>query len=193
MAALLTETNHFAEKINKEVFSLASLLIEKGGDLKTILKIIEKEKSPFLAQLVGRALARTYTDESLGISWSFLNQRDLQRTNNNNISTSSLYKLLKNVGTFIPSQNLYVLIWQTIEGIKAMITTSEDKSREYLMNFAEKLQAQPQSRFFIIGPFENFSEAEKHLRQILQEEINGVLKNYSKTTPEIIEETQILR
>lgn len=177
-ASLVTETNNFSEKTTKESFSLANFLIENRAETKTISKIIEKEKKTSTAQLVGRILARTHIDEFFGISWSFLNSRDLQKTNNTSIPASDLYKLLRNMRTFIPQQNLHVLLWQTTKGINALITASENKSREYLAPFAKKTRAQLQNKFFITGPFESFSEAEKHLRQSFKEEINKVFKNY---------------
>lgn len=185
-AALAIETNNFSEKMTKETFSLADFFVKNQAETKTISKITEKEKKSSTAQLTGRILARTYVDEFFSISWSFLNNKDLQKTNNISIPLLSLYKLLKNVRLFIPQQNLYVLLWQTKEGIKALVTASENKSREYLVPFAEKVHASLQSRFFVTGPFENFSEAEKKLRQSFKEEINSVLENY-------IEDDSIIR
>lgn len=184
-ASLLLETNHFSEKTTKETFSLAKLFAENGADIKTVSKILEKNKKTSVAQLVGRILARTYVDEFFGISWSFLNSKDLQKTNNVSIKEPALYGLLKNVRSFIPQQNLYVLLWQTAEGIKALITASENKSGEYLVPFAEKVGAHLKSRFFTVGYFENFSEAEKHLRHSFKEEINSVLKNYIENDSEV--------
>jgi len=182
-AALFLETDRFAEKLSKETFMLAKLFTENGADIKAISKIAEKDKKASVAQLTGRILARTYVDEFFGISWSFLNSKDFQKTNNISIKESALYGLLKKVRSFIPQQNLYVLLWQTAEGIKALITASENKSGEYLVPFAEKVNARLESRFFTTGPFENFSEAEKHLRQSFKEEINNVLKDYVEDDP----------
>ncbi len=182
-AALVTETNNFSEKVTKETFSLAKSLSEGETESRIVSKILEKDKKTSSAQLAGRMLARTFIDESSGISWSFLNSKDLQKTNNVPIEVPALYKLLKNVRTFIPQQNLYVLLWQTVEGVKALVTAGGNKSSDYLMPFAEKISARPESRFFTAGPFKNFSEAEKHLRQSFKEEIENIFKNYVEDDP----------
>lgn len=176
--ALHLETSNFSQKTTKDTFSLASLLTESDAETETAEIIKEKEKGTSSAQLVGRILARTYIDEVFGISWSFLNSRDLQKTNNTSISTTALYELLKNVQLFIPQQNLYVLLWQTAKGVKALITASENKSKDYLVPFAEKTDSKMQGRFFVVGPFFSFSEAEKNLRQSFKEEISNVLQDY---------------
>jgi hypothetical protein len=173
-AALLKETNEFSENITKETLSLGSLFLENGARKETINSITEKEKTAFSAQILGRMLARTYIDDVMKTSWSFLNQRDMQKTNQVSVSPNFLYNLLKKIRTLIPPQKLHVLIWQSKEGIRALITAAAHKNEQYLLPLAQKFQTEPQSRFFIVGPFENFSQAESKLRQTLKEEINNL-------------------
>ncbi len=173
-AALIKETNNFTERITKNTLYLASLLLEKGAEKETVLSITDKEKSPFYVQLLGRLLARTYVDDLLNVSWSFINQRDLQKTNATGASPAFLYELIKKTRNFLPPQKLHILIWQSIDGIKALVAAPADKNEKYLLPWSQKLQTVPQSRFFIAGPFTNFSQAEIKLRQILKEEIHNL-------------------
>ncbi len=173
-AALIKETNNFTERITKDTLYLASLLLEKGAEKETVLSITDKEKTPFHVQLLGRLMARTYIDDLLNVSWSFINQRDLQKTNATGASPAFLYELIKKIRNFLPPQKLHILIWQSFEGIKALVAAPPDKNEKYLLPFSQKFQAIPQSRFFIAGPFANFSQAETNLRQTLKEEIHNI-------------------
>ncbi|MFC1756840.1 hypothetical protein ACFLZC_01615 [Patescibacteria group bacterium] len=166
-ASLITETNNFSTGITKESFFLATQLLGNNAQQELILEILEEDKKLFLAQLLGRALARTYVDESLEVSWSFLNSRDFQKTNNTSVSPQKLYELTKKMGNLIASQNLHVLIWKSSEGIKSLIAPGKNNNESYLLPLAKSLGAQMESKFFIIGPFENFSEAEIHIRKVI--------------------------
>lgn len=165
-ASLIIETENFAET-TEPTLRLGAFLAERGERQEKVMEILKKEKDPSFAQILGRVLARTYVDNLLGVSWSFLNYKDFQKTNNIPPSPLFLYGLLKKVRLFI-NQNLYILIWQSVNGIMATVTASKDKNREYLSLFAEKMQANLESRFFTIGPFENFSQAEINIRKAIK-------------------------
>lgn len=169
--ALLKETASFSEKAGKEPLSLGSLFLENGADRKAVEAILEKEKSLFFAQLVGRTLARTYVDGVLKTSWSFLNQRDIQKTNQASLSDTPayFYDILKKIRTMLPPQKLYILLWQSLSGVRAVLTGPFGGSEAYLAPFAHKLGVEMNSRFFVAGPFENFSLAEAKLRQELKD------------------------
>lgn len=169
-AALLLETRNFTEKTSKDTLALASLLLENGVQQEIISSVAEAQKNVFSAQLIGRLLARTFIDDALGVSWSFLNSRDLQKTNNISASPSLLYKMIQQAKTLIPIQKLHILLWQTTEGIKALVAVGGQKTEKYLLPIAEKMDTKPCSKFFISGPFETFSEAELKLREIIKEE-----------------------
>jgi hypothetical protein len=169
--SLALETNNFSEGINQSILSLASILLKNGADKKTFFDVLEKEKSPFFVQIIGRLLARTYIDEVLKNSWSFLNLRDLQKTNNLNAGPDYLYRLLKKIKPFLPAQKLHVLIWQNFKEIKAMICEGALKGDYDLFSLAEKMQAELKSPFFVIGPFKNFSQAELYIREQIKEKI----------------------
>lgn len=165
LASLLTETENLSENVTKEILLLANVLFENEEGKKVISKIMEKEKKPSLTQLLGRILARTYIDDALNVSWSFLNRQDLKKTSNVAVSPIFLYRMLKKTRAFICQQNLHILIWQSMENVKAIVAAGTNKGENYLMPLAEKMGTSPQSRFFVVGPFENFSGAEIYLRQ----------------------------
>ncbi|MFC1625273.1 hypothetical protein ACFL1O_00085 [Patescibacteria group bacterium] len=148
LASLLIETDNFSRKITEQTLTLASLLLKKGAQKELILNIIDKEKKLSYVQLLGRVLARTYIDEISNISWSFLNNKDLQKTNNTQPSLFLLQKLLKKTQTLTPIQNSHVLLWQINKDVKAITLK--------------------QNTFTISEPFENFSKAEIYLRNKLK-------------------------
>ncbi|PIS13223.1 MAG: hypothetical protein COT67_02935 [Candidatus Tagabacteria bacterium CG09_land_8_20_14_0_10_41_14] len=162
-ASLLSETDNF-QKNSQSVLSLATLLLKKGADQENIEKINETEKQTWSAQLLGRMLARTYTDELMKISWSFLTNRDFQKTGKKPDDTSLLYKIQNRIKHFLPPQKLYVLLWQTQEGVRALIS-SKEKRNSCLTPIAETLGANLQSYFFVTGPFKNFSAAEIYIKE----------------------------
>ncbi len=167
-AALVKETGGFSENTAKGTLSLASVLLESGADRQVISDILKKETGHFKTQMLGRIMARTFIDENTNISWSFLNQKDLQKTNHTNASPETLYEFLKKMRPLMPPQKFHVLVWQTLEGIKALIAGPADKNESYLIPLANRLQTQPQSKFFVAGPFENFTRAETQLRNAIK-------------------------
>jgi len=172
-AALLKETENLKESSTKETLSLASLFLENGAETEIINNVLNKEKSTSITQIIGRVLARTYIDEVPKISWSFLNQRDLQKTNQSANTTSStfFFNLLKKIRNILPPLKLHILLWQSAGGVNALITGPFSKNESYILPLASKLKAKTQSRFFVAGPFENFSQAESILKKQLKEEI----------------------
>jgi len=167
-AALTTETNNFSEKIDEENLSFASSLLAKGADKAGVFKLLEKEKKTSVIQLLGRILARTYTDEISNISWSFLNQRDIQKTGNAPTSVLFMQKMINKIKPFLPPLNLHILLWQSETGINATSTFGTARNENYLEAMAEKIGAKAKNRFLTLGPFENFSKAEIYMREKLR-------------------------
>ena len=114
-------------------------------------------------------MARTYTDQELAISWSFLNNKDFQKTNNISITPQKIYKIIKKISYSINPQKLNILIWQTINGVECMIADPKNLHRPKLLTLAEKIGTNLNSRYFTTGPFKNFSEAEIYLKNTIRE------------------------
>lgn len=163
-ASLLLETDNFSKNVGAETLALASELIKKGTQEEIINEIKNKEKELPFVQLLGRILARTYIDEILNISWSFLNQRDFQKTNSAHTSFWPVYRQFKKIKSLLPKQGLHILLWQSSIGIEALILLGDGGSEEYFDLVSGKLDTSHQNHFLKIGPFENFSQAEIFIR-----------------------------
>jgi len=168
LAMLLEETNNLTEKINKELLILGSLLLEKGAQIETIHEIRNTDQTKEF-HLLGRLLARTYIDETLQISWSFVNRRDFQKTN----KTATAYllsNLLKQVKQLVPKQKFRVIVWQNDKGIDAIVAANEQQGEKDMIKIAQKVGVSLDNNFFLAGPFESFSQAEIKIRQLLKED-----------------------
>jgi len=168
-AALITETNNFSEKTTKDTLALASQLLEKGAQKEIITRILDQEKKTPFIQLSGRTLARTYINEQTKISWSFLNEKDVQKTNNAPLSPILSYQLLKKIKGLLPRLNTHILSWQSAHEVYSTIMSGEGKDKNHLLSLAKKLNVKTQNPFFVTGPFESFSRAEVHIKQALRE------------------------
>lgn len=172
-AALTKETNNFSERITAETLSLASLFLKNGAKKELVYGVLEKENTLPITQLTGRTLARTYLDNALNVSWSFINQRDIQKTGLTQASPAKFHEILKKIKTLIPPQKLHLLLWQdNKEGVKALATSPLNQNT-YLLPLAQKMRTEINSHFFITGPFENFSKAEMSLRQAIREVVHN--------------------
>jgi len=201
-AALITETNNFVRPASQEVFHFGSELLTAGADKELVKNILNGEKTISFARLLGRALARTHIDNNLGASWTFLTQEDFKKTDNFNVSLSFLHNIIRNLRELIPFHNLSLLFWQNTgqiestpintsladesrranpggpastsaslggQNVLAMAVADEEKN---LAPLAQQLGVNTQSKFFIAGPFNNFSEAELRFRKAIEETVS---------------------
>jgi hypothetical protein len=146
------------------------LLSERlGCEASSFFTVDENKKTISFARLLGRALARTHIDGNLDASWTFLTQEDLKKTDNLKISPSFFYNIVRNLRELIPFCNLSLLFWQSDKDIYAMTVADEEKN---LIPLAQQLGVSLQSKFFVTGPFNNFSEAELHFRKALEEMVS---------------------
>ncbi len=165
-ASLITETGNFTKPISQEVLRFGSELLSLEADKEAIKAILNEEKTIFSAQLLGRALARTHIDSESPVSWTFLNQKDLEKTSNSGLSSLSFYNVLKNIRENIPYKPLSLLFWQD-SGQNIYATAAADDEKE-LVPLAEAIGVKLQSKYFTTGPFSSFSEAEIKFRQALK-------------------------
>jgi hypothetical protein len=174
-ASLISETNNFIRPISQEALRLGSELLSLNADKETIKNILNEEKTFSFARLLGRALARTHTDETSDASWTFLSKKDLEKTENLNPSPSLFHDIVRNLRDLIPSRLLSLVFWpaspssqggQNDNNIFAMAAADEE---EKLVPLARNLGVSLQSKFFVAGPFQSFSEAELRFRKALQD------------------------
>lgn len=174
-ASLISETNNFIRPVSQEALRLGSEFLSQGADKETIKTILNEEKTISFARLLGRALARTHADELSDASWTFLSKKDLEKTESLNSPPSFFYNIVRNLRDLIPFRTLSLLFWPaSLSGqgghndnnILAMAAADEE---EKLIPLARYLGIELQSKFFTVGPFNSFSEAELRFRKALEE------------------------
>lgn len=162
-ASLIVETNNFQDYSNKDVFSLANFLLSREADANLIKEIMEKEKTNSFVRLLGRAGARTHYDENQNISWSFLAKNDFEKTGAEP-SAGLILKISQELEKIKKPAKISVFCWQN-NGVFAFLKTLE---KSLLLDLAQKLNTSLQSDYFIAGPFQNFSEAEMKIKEVIE-------------------------
>jgi len=171
LAALMAETDQFQNNIGAEALALASSLLKLGADKEKIADIMS-DKSPSFARLLGRALARSYPNESLKSMWTFIAEQDLEKTGNEP-SPALFGKIMKKIKKILEPRPFFVLIWQSKQEVWAMISVSSRPERRDGQSIEEKLtislSAKKENGNLISGPYKNFSEAELKIQTVLKE------------------------
>lgn len=129
----------------------------------------DEQKIPF-AQLFGRALARTRVNDDLQSSWTFISAEDMEKTNFQYADNEIFFRIIQKINGFIPSQPLSFIFWQEENGVYCL-ATENGKATKLLPLLAEKMNADIEKKYFISGPFENFSSAEIKTKQALKEAV----------------------
>lgn len=81
LTGIIVETNSFQHvKTTPRAFLKASTLITKGGDHQQIVRELYKTKHISLLKLWGRALARLKDHKDYGLTYSLINQVDLEKS-----------------------------------------------------------------------------------------------------------------
>ena len=171
LAALMAETDQLQNNIGAETLALASSLLKLGADKEKIAGIMS-DKSPTFARLLGRALARSYPNESLKSMWTFIAEQDLEKTGNEP-SPALFGKIMKKIKKILEPRPFFVLIWQSKQEVWAMISVSSRPERRDGQSIEEKLTisllAKKENGNLISGPYKNFSEAELKIQTVLKE------------------------
>ena len=167
LAALMEETDQFQKNIGAETLALASSLLKLGADKEKIAGIMS-DKSQTFARLLGRALARSYQNESLKSMWTFVADQDLEKTGNE--PTPALFgKIMKKIKNLLEPRQFFVLIWQSEQEVWAMISVSSPDNNESTKKIGAFLSAKKENGNLISGPYKNFSEAELKIQTVLKE------------------------
>lgn len=127
----------------------------------------DEQKIPF-AQLFGRALARTRVNDDLQSSWTFVSAEDIEKANFQYTDNEIFFRIAQKINSFIPPQPLSFIFWQEENGVYCL-ATENDGATKFLPLLAEKMNADIEKKYFISGPFENFSSAETKTKQALKE------------------------
>ncbi len=172
LASLIVETENFTRHFSPHTLEAGKALLEMGADKKTVSAVLEKAKATPLTQLLGRAMARTRTDEDGKISWTFLSQEDFEKSGGLEQNTETLLQVMQKVRSLMPAQPTMIMTWQDVGGIEVMIKNFDDseQSRQKMFSLAQRAACPMQNDFFVMGPFKNFTEAETQTQKMLKEE-----------------------
>lgn len=162
-ASLILETNKFKYYLSKDIFSLANFLVSRGANSKQISEILESQRTDSFVQLLGRAAARTHYDDKLNAMWTFVQTADFEKTGNSP-SLNLILKLTKELEGIVKSAKVYAFFWQKSNEIWIVLKSFDEV---YLSKVSNILDLIPNSDYLIIGPYENFSEAELKVRETL--------------------------
>ena len=126
-------------------------------------------------QLIGRALARTHSDENLYSSWTFLKAGDFEKTKTSP-EPETIRDLFNKIKNFLKEAKFHFIFWEKSEENQSKIFGFVFGRNEESLNFlALSLGAQIQSDYFFTPPFKSFSEAElaarKSLKKLIREKI----------------------
>ncbi len=163
--SLLVETERFEKIQTPGVFGLAKALLEAGAEREKLESALNPAPSQAEAQLLGRALARSQSDSTQRVTWTFLSRGDFEKTHQL-YGQGTLLKLKDNLKTFRDHKNLALLLW---EGGENKIWGLASWTQEAPVKLAAALGQNVQGDYFFFGPFPNFSEAEKTLKELLKE------------------------
>ncbi|RJQ30485.1 hypothetical protein C4572_04220 [Candidatus Parcubacteria bacterium] len=168
LASLLTETDHFHKALNEKTLSLAASLIRLGANKKKVTDLMGDKTLPF-TRLLGRALARSYPNESLKSMWIFIADQDLEKTSCNP-DIQMFKKIIQKAKNILPPHPFFILVWQYKEEVWAIISTESPYEQS-----ADKIRlstgAKMDGNAIISGPYKNFSEAELQIQNALKENL----------------------
>jgi len=166
LASLLVETSQFQENMNEKALNMASSLIKLGADKEKINTALNDKNTSF-AKLLGRALARSQTNESLKSVWTFISEQDLEKTAS--VPSVALFgKVLKKIKTLLEYQPVFAIVWQYQQEVWAMINISTKNNNEMAEKVRLSLSAKKEDGNLISGPYKNFSEAEMKIQSALK-------------------------
>lgn len=164
-ASLAGETENFQKNISAETFEAARKLIEFGADKNALRAIEERKKRISSANLFGRALARTRIDERAASSWTFLTEKDFEKTGKAFVGSYPLPQFMRTLRAALPQTHASFLLWENGGKIDACLYSENEKMISF---FAEHLGKSDSSAHVIMNGFANFSEAEIKIRELLK-------------------------
>lgn len=171
-ASLALETEHFRKNPTAAAFNLTGHLISSGADPKTIHEIFSASEDLGSAQLLGRALARTAIEKELKISWTFLTQKDFEKTK---IAPEEkiLLSLLQKIRRVIAAEPLAVLCYQEGVSVRTLLSSQDPL---ILSRLSESMGFEAKGSYFFGPQFKNFSEAETRTRELLKNAVRDKIK-----------------
>jgi hypothetical protein len=146
-----------------------TFIIETESAASDVRIVRGKETSEPFAQLLGRALARTRVDPQTNSSWSFLGAHDLEKTSFREPSKEFMWRIVEAVRLVAPEKATTLLLWQKDGTIFTLGKTARaetiKRSAPDGIRFLQKFGPEA----FETGPWDNFYDAEAHLKRILKQ------------------------
>ena len=104
--------------------------------------------------------------------WTFIAEQDLEKTGAE--PNPALFgKIMKKLKNLLEPRPVFVLIWQSKQEVRAMISFSSRPERRGGQSIDEKLTASLPAKYengnLISSPYKNFSEAELKIQNVLKE------------------------
>jgi len=150
----------------KEILSLKSKVLELGIDREKITKAREVFLNQKFWKLLGRALARSEFEVDPGIVWTFIPQRDFQKTSQDAGVAIGIFEEMRHLR---PEGNFFAMLWESApKSIEAIIG---GRNIEKLHAVAGALGSTLSSSYFFLNGFSNFSEAEIKIRASIRKAI----------------------
>jgi hypothetical protein len=148
--SLLLETSGFKRGVTEGSLNLGQRLLSLGADKKIIDEILNSELSLSVAQILGRALARTRFSESPQSNWTFISKNDFEKTGVSDIDISLVRRISEEIKEIVPPQPTFIILWENGENmVQALITRDGNGEKQ-------------------AGPYKNFTEAEMKIKQMLK-------------------------
>lgn len=169
--SLLSETNYFKTKISPFLFSLAASLLLRGARLKDAPRLQTiSTKEPFtLASLhiLGRALARTHIDESTHSSWTFLTQKDFQKSGiAQEAKERVIEKIMARIEIMLAAMHASYIVWEGNPHIYCMVKSG---NADLLMKCKSEESFVCSGAICRGGKFDTFTAAELRMRSLLKD------------------------
>lgn len=163
LASLLSETKNLTQNRSQSLLSVSADLLGRGANIQLVESLLAVPVTQ--TQLLGRALARTTMDAAIASSWTFLAQKDFEKTGSSP-SPSALRDILSEITARCKTEHCALLLWQEQEGVRAMVRTRHEGLRKVLAAAFAPTSTSPDVMVF--HRWKNFSEAERELRHTVR-------------------------
>ncbi len=124
LTGIYTDTGGFQHPTtSKEVFTITSLLLNKGAKLRKISENISNSKSVSMLKLWGIALNRLAIISCIGLVYSIITKEDISKVEASEDEVSGLVNLINS----IPESRIALLLYETQDGkIKGSLRADSD-------------------------------------------------------------------
>lgn len=168
--SLLSETRHFKTKISSSLFSLAASLLLRGARLEDAprLQTISMQEVSLLSSfhILGRALARTHIDESTNSSWTFLTQKDFQKSGiAGEIKERVIEKIMTHIETMLSAMHALCIVWEGNPHIYCMVKSG---NKDLITKCESEELFVCKDTICRGGKFDTFTAAELRMRSLLK-------------------------